>query len=746
MTERIPESIGRYEIQECLGRGAMGIVYLAKDPSALKRLVAIKVLRVDDPDMRLRFEREAELIGQFRHSKLVSVYDVGDHEGQPFITMEYVPGETLAEKIRKQEPLTLERRLMMIEGLCDGLAYAHTRDVIHRDIKPANLIIDDDGELRILDFGIARGVASTGITELGMIIGTPRYMSPEQLDSPQVDHRSDIFAVGCVLYELLCYQAAFPGEQRDMVAHHIRTRSHTPLRQVDARLPRRLGAVVDRTLQKDPARRYQHLPELQTELQEIRSSLDTDTLSTTVLLPGRGPTPRRRVPWVAIGAAAAVVAAVGLWMAQGGQLFRPAAPSTTQTAAVLDPAGPPPAPAPPPPEQTAPPVQEPAQDAAWAAFQADMADANLERMTRDVDVQLTPAEKSDEWRAFLVAYADQNPLTEEDDRLRDYAETRVAFWDAQPAAAAADTAALAPPPEVDAGPDPAAIRAAVAQAQQLLGAGSYEAAAAAFDAVLALDPGNSTALAGLDRVRPPASPIAGQIWNMSPVDGREMRWVPPGAFLMGSPDTEPNRDPDEPQHPIQFASGYWVDAAEVTHLEFQHFIVANPAWSKDGIPSQLHDGNYLTNWSGTEFPAGKAVEPVVNVSWHAARAYAAWAGKRLPTEAEWEYPARAGAASAYWWGDGFEPQRAGSEPGAAANTRNAWGLADMIGGVWEWTTSGHGEYPYNADDGREAQVGPDQRVVRGGASVNSARMLRVANRNSDVPARSSDLVGFRCAR
>jgi len=226
----MPDTIGRYEVQECLGQGSMGIVYLAKDTSALQRLVAIKVLKVDDEDMRLRFEREATLIGQFRHSNIVSVYDVGEHDGRPFITMEYIPGDTLADEIRERDPLTLERRLRLIEALCDGLAYAHAHDVIHRDVKPANLVIDNDGDLRILDFGIARGVASTGITQLGMVMGTPRYMSPEQLESPQVDHRNDIFAVGSVMYELLCYRSAFPGDHFDQVAHQIRTGTPAPSR------------------------------------------------------------------------------------------------------------------------------------------------------------------------------------------------------------------------------------------------------------------------------------------------------------------------------------------------------------------------------------------------------------------------------------------------------------------------------------------------------------------------------------
>ena len=296
MTPPLPDTIGRYEVQKCLGQGSMGIVYLAKDPSALKRLVAIKVLRVDDDEMRARFEREAELIGQFRHNHIVSVYDVGDHDGRPFITMEYVPGETLADKINNRESLTLGRRLALIEALCDGLAYAHARNVIHRDVKPANLVIDDDGELRILDFGIARSVASTDLTQLGMVMGTPRYMSPEQLDNPQVDHRSDIFSVGCVLYELLCYEPAFPGDQLDFVTYRIVHEAPKSLKAIDPRLPAGLSQVVDRALQKQRDKRYQSLTAMKADLVRIRASLNADTLSATVTRPRRVPARVRSAP------------------------------------------------------------------------------------------------------------------------------------------------------------------------------------------------------------------------------------------------------------------------------------------------------------------------------------------------------------------------------------------------------------------------------------------------------------------
>ena len=192
----LPSRIGRYKIQELIGKGGMGVLYRAIDPKIADRPVAIKVLRVDDEEMRLRFEREARMIGLLEHPNIVTVYDVGDHDGQPFIAMKFIPGDTLGDRIERHAPMPLGERLVLIEQLCDGLAYAHGRGVIHRDIKPANLMVHEDtGRLMILDFGIARASAQgtdiTHITQFGRLVGTPRFMSPEQLQGDSIDHRSD---------------------------------------------------------------------------------------------------------------------------------------------------------------------------------------------------------------------------------------------------------------------------------------------------------------------------------------------------------------------------------------------------------------------------------------------------------------------------------------------------------------------------------------------------------------------------
>src|SRR5262249_1525625 len=195
----VPEFIGRFRVIRSLGEGGMGSVYLAQDPK-LDRSVAIKLLKEDSPDLRERFEREARTAAKLRHPNIVSIFDVDEYEDHPFIAMEYVPGETLAEIVKRRAPLSLGRKLLIVEEICRGLAHAHRQGIVHRDIKPANVMIDSDETVKILDFGIAR-IGGSEMTKSGMLVGTLGYMSPEQVSASAIDQRSDIFSVGAVFYE-----------------------------------------------------------------------------------------------------------------------------------------------------------------------------------------------------------------------------------------------------------------------------------------------------------------------------------------------------------------------------------------------------------------------------------------------------------------------------------------------------------------------------------------------------------------
>src|SRR4051812_20880528 len=258
----------------------MAVVYLGRDP-AIDRLVAIKLLResLDSAELRERFAREAKSAGRLRHPNIVTVFQVGVHDTAPFIVMEYIPGESLAEIIRRQSPLAVTWKLRVMEDLCRGLAYAHKAGIVHRDMKPANIQIDSDGGVKILDFGIARlgGEQKTGeeaLTRLGMMMGTPNYMAPEQINPGTADHRSDVFAVGLVFYELLTYRRAFGGDSY-AVLHNILHQEPDPIDRSCPDIDPEIVEIVGRALAKDPDARYQDLGEMRDQLRRIRLRLRT---------------------------------------------------------------------------------------------------------------------------------------------------------------------------------------------------------------------------------------------------------------------------------------------------------------------------------------------------------------------------------------------------------------------------------------------------------------------------------------
>jgi TonB family protein len=260
----------------------MGVVYVARDP-VLSRLVAIKLIRLGSSDdkARERFVAEARAVASLRHPSIVTVYEYGDHEGQPFIAMEYVHGKTLSEMIRARRPLSLGRRLQWIEELCRGLQYAHNAGIVHRDIKPANIMVDVEGALKILDFGIAK-THQTTVTRRSLVIGTPSYMSPEQIAGRPATRRTDVFAVGLVLYELLSYQRAFGGTSEYEVMNAICESAPPALGTLVPDLDPRLVQIVDKAIEKDPERRFQDLGQLGRDLGRLRLEIvGTETEDTT---------------------------------------------------------------------------------------------------------------------------------------------------------------------------------------------------------------------------------------------------------------------------------------------------------------------------------------------------------------------------------------------------------------------------------------------------------------------------------
>ena len=288
--------LGKYEIRKELGKGAMGVVYTAWDP-VLEREVALKVMAssiVSDDELRLRFEREAKAVARLQHANIVTIYDLGyDDNGSPFIAMELLKGTDLEGRIRKDPP-PFAQRLEIISHVCRGLAHAHRNGIVHRDIKPANVFVMEGGGVKIMDFGVARWMQSSQ-TQTGAVLGTADYMSPEQIRGQKVDGRSDVFAVGIILYRLLTNKKPFTGENIQATFYRILTSDPPLLILPDGQQVDQLQEIVDRALAKDSEDRYANADELADDIKEFlrvfEGVLSQDTLFDTSFDPEHLPGP-----------------------------------------------------------------------------------------------------------------------------------------------------------------------------------------------------------------------------------------------------------------------------------------------------------------------------------------------------------------------------------------------------------------------------------------------------------------------
>ncbi len=275
------EKLGKYIIRGTLGKGAMGLVYRAYDPF-LEREVALKTIMdqvtMADPSAKERFYREAKAAAKLKHKHIVTIYDMGEEEGVPFIAMEIIDGIELSKLMKKNE-MTLEQRLTIIRGVAEGLDFAHRGGVVHRDIKPANISVDTrDYSPKIMDFGIAK-VAANDMTKTGMILGTINYMSPEQLKADKsLDGRSDLFAVGVILYELLLSKKPFTGDTITAVMYKIVHDQPEDLSALAEKYPAPIVSLVKRSLAKDRAERYQTGHELAEDTQRVIDALKSGKL------------------------------------------------------------------------------------------------------------------------------------------------------------------------------------------------------------------------------------------------------------------------------------------------------------------------------------------------------------------------------------------------------------------------------------------------------------------------------------
>ena len=298
----VPERLGKYEITAVLGKGAMGVVYKGFDPQ-IERVVALKTVRRDimDPDLAAqfmaRFRNEAKAVGRLRHPNIVAIYDFGEEDSIAFIAMEYVDGTGLGEHLNRTTRFGLAQLAGIMEQLLLALGYAHERGVIHRDIKPANLIVTAGGELKLADFGIAR-IDTSELTMAGSVLGTPSYMSPEQCLGEAIDHRSDLFSAGVVLYELLTGQKPFTGSVDSIMYKICHEEPRPPSLAGEGAVPPALDAVLARALAKSPDARFQNAREFrETLLRAAGGAAPADASTEATVVAGRAPaSPPLRAP------------------------------------------------------------------------------------------------------------------------------------------------------------------------------------------------------------------------------------------------------------------------------------------------------------------------------------------------------------------------------------------------------------------------------------------------------------------
>jgi serine/threonine protein kinase len=302
MTE--PWLLGRYEIVAELGKGAMGVVYRANDPM-LNRMVAIKTINTEEAghegmaEYEARFYTEAKAAGGLNHPNIIIIYDIGKSGHLVYMAMEYIQGKELREMLADGKPLPVAQAVDIAAQVAEGLAYAHQHQVVHRDIKPANIMITPEGRAKIADFGIARMRSSETRTQTGVILGSPKYISPEQVVGKRADHRSDIFSLGVILYECITGGTPFNGEGLSALMYQITNHDPSPPSASNSQVPVMLDYIIAKILAKAPEARYQSAADFANDLRECKAQIDTGQPGT-----GTGLITTKPIPTAPMGAAA----------------------------------------------------------------------------------------------------------------------------------------------------------------------------------------------------------------------------------------------------------------------------------------------------------------------------------------------------------------------------------------------------------------------------------------------------------
>ncbi len=657
---------GRYQIEELLGQGGMSAVYKATDPN-LKRVVAVKIIHPHlsgDRQFVDRFESEAAAVAQLRHANIIQVYDF-NHEGNTFfIVFEFVPGESVQEWLRRLNDtgrqVEIERAIELTVVVADALEYAHEQNLIHRDIKPANVMLHVRGQPILMDFGIAKIVGGAQHTATGAVLGTARYMSPEQVKSARVDARTDIYSLGVTLFEMVSGRAPFEAESAmTMMMMHIQD-PVPDVRRLRPDVPMDLARVISKALAKEPDDRFQTAAEMAAALRAVR--MDSPTIAETML-------PIDEPPRESVTAVLTQPLPTPAEATQMGQAGRTVAQQTAVEPTVVG--------------QTA---AAPSQKAGpnWLLI-GGVGLVVLLLLIFGL-TQMIGGDDGSDVDVLLTAMPGQ----------------RMTVMAAVPTMDTGETAV--PQPTNTPAPDPATE----------------------------LPP--STEIPTQTSLPPTPSP--------TPIVVPEgMILIPGGRFLLGSSDGQAD---EQPQREVTL-SPFFIDQFEVSNAQYRACVQAgnctngfNNSFTRVGYRDDAQFDNY----------------PALGVTWNQAAAYCQSLGKRLPTEAEWEYAASGPTNFTWPWGNEFDPALSAASAAdvqpvdSFADGVSPFGLYNMAGNVGEWVQDTYdanfyanapAENPVNESGGGAA-------VFRGGSFANTNGVFYTTSRRFAKARTQTDVdLGFRCA-
>lgn len=656
----------KYQLENLIGQGGMGRVYRATHIH-IGTPIAIKVLRSDlvaDPTSVERFRREARAAAQIRHPNAVLVTDFGVERGSGmvYLVMEFLEGISLKEKLEREKRLSPYDVLLILSQVCLALNVAHSKGIVHRDIKPDNIFLAhsdiEDSTVKVLDFGLAKlkkniHEDATTITQAGMILGTPCYMSPEQCMAENQDARSDIYSLGVMTYQMLTGILPFRGPGFSKILMQHCSEAPPSLCRLVPDIPTSVETVVLRSLAKDPLQRQQSVVEFFEQLQAAYSQV------------GITPVPTN-------------------WERSSGERSRstlidssPKANQPSNTPQKMSLAGTP-------------------TGAAPLQVQVDSKSDSLESMpTGPISLQFAPT---------VVP-------TDTPKRIRDSQKT-----------------ALLPPPLTSSDKQTTPETVLVTEKKPN---SRMKVAVIIATVVIVLGGGIGLIFSLVQHGFLPAE--ATKTSQPMPQPPLGMVFVPGGKLMMGN--NESQDAAEKPEHEVQIKP-FFLDKFEVTNEDFMKFVQAKK------YPAPSH-------WKNAQIPPGEDKFPVTNVSWEDAQAYALWAGKRLPTEEEWEWAAHGEHRQAYPWGNEFSANSANTKEsrknalmpvGSFPSGVSLCGAFDLIGNAAEWTTSDYVPYP-----GSQAKPEPGQKIIRGGGFQTDQKKATSTKRFIDLPGTRNITLGFRCA-